>query len=109
MICVVVQVLMIEGAGIGGGSGENKGFKTRSLSQSQWFWCVWLGAGSMVVYVITATIGNLMKPIILGDDEEAPIEDDTKSVSNREVPSASGSKRTASDDGTPTSKKQKLA
>merc|ERR1712196_642353 len=56
---------MVEAASIGGGSGENKGFRTTSLTSSQWLLCLLLGFFSLIWYLVIATLARIVKPYVL--------------------------------------------
>jgi Ca2+ transporting ATPase len=73
LTCLVVQVVMVEIAALGGGTGENKGFKTRALSTDQWLVCVICGVFSMGWYLVVAALGKALKPTILKGATDAAI------------------------------------
>jgi len=76
IICVVVQVLFVEGAALfqGGGTGQNKAFKTVALSGGEWALCLVCGVFSMLWYLVIAAAGRAMKPILVpAASEEAVV------------------------------------
>jgi Ca2+ transporting ATPase len=62
LICVFVQVVMVEAAAVGGGSGENKGFKTTALDSGHWLLCLLLGVFSLLWYLVIAITGRCLRP-----------------------------------------------
>jgi magnesium-transporting ATPase (P-type) len=62
LICVFVQVVMVEAAAVGGGSGENKGFKTTALDSGHWLLCLLLGIFSLLWYLVIAITGRCLRP-----------------------------------------------
>lgn len=88
-ICATVQVLLVQGAGFGRGSGVNPLFKTRKLDGTQWLVCIGFGAFSFVWQLVIVTAGRAMKPILVRDTEWKPLRADDVPATSFGAPQSS--------------------
>jgi Ca2+ transporting ATPase len=65
--CFFVQLLLVQAAGIGGGSGRNSGFGTQSLDAGLWFLCLLFGVLSIIWQWVVVLVGRILKPRLLRD------------------------------------------
>jgi magnesium-transporting ATPase (P-type) len=60
--CFLVQLLLVQAAGIGGGSGRNSGFGTQALRADLWFLCLLFGVLSIAWQWVVIIVGRILKP-----------------------------------------------
>jgi len=72
VICVFVQVILVQASALWDDAGINKPFHTRALSGEQWVFTLVSGCGSLVWYWFVAFFGTSIKCLFASDTTWKP-------------------------------------
>jgi len=73
IICLVVQILLVEGVSLAGGSGTNKALKTQSLNGGMWGICLGCGFFTLLWQMVIILVSRFIKPFVSQEQDWKPV------------------------------------